>query len=165
MATRIKTSLDLGPFYAYLRGVKRRSINFRPVFKAAMRELAKAHAKNFDSKGALVGGWAPNDTDYATWKLSEYGRGGVLVRTGALKNSLTRISNSRGAVRDIGLTSAEFGTAIEYAGYHQHGTDDFRARKIVFAPQTFAKDLGRDALDYLAYGAGPNGLIKRAKDV
>lgn len=156
--TRVRSDVDLRPFYRYVRGVRRRSNDFSGVFRAAMKDLEKAHAKNFDSGGALVGGWKPA---YSSWKLEEYGAGGTLVRTGALKSSLT-VSNSRGAVRDIGKKQAEFGTKLNYAHFHQTGTEDMAARKIVFAPRSFAEGLGKDALQHVAYGDNPVGAFRRA---
>lgn len=156
--TRVRSDVDLRPFYRYIRGVRLRSRDFRGVFKAAMKDLEKAHAQNFASQGGLVGGWKPA---YSDWKLEDYGAGGTLVRTGALRNSLT-VSNARGAVRDIGLKQAEFGTSLNYAHFHQTGTEDMAARKIVFVPRSFAEGLGRDALDHVAYGDNPVGAFRRA---
>ncbi len=164
MATRIKYDLDLSPFYRYIRQVLRRSQNFSGVFRAAMKDLERAHARNFDSKGALVGGWQPEDSEYAGWKLGEYGAGGVLVRTGTLKRSLS-FSNARGAVRDIGRRQAEFGTSVSYAHFHQSGTEDMNSRKIVFVPNRFVEGLADDALKYLAYGESPLGAMKRAANI
>jgi phage gpG-like protein len=161
----VKYSLDLGPFYKYLRQVLRRSENFSSVLREAMRELAKEHAKNFDSQGALVGGWQPNDTRYAGWKLEEYGRGGILVRTGTLKRSLTSVTNTRGAVRDIGRKSAEFGTSVNYAHFHQTGTRKMASREIVFTPRQFSEGLAHDAVEYLAYGRDPKGAMTRARNI
>ena len=162
---RVKSTIDISPFIRYLMRVQRRAEDFSGVFKAAMRDLSREHAKNFDTQGALVGGWSPNDTGYASWKLEEYGRAGVLVRTGALKDSLTSISNSRGAIRDIGKKQAEFGTSVNYAHFHQTGTEDMASRQIVFTPNRFAEGLGQDALKYLAYGDSPMGAMKRASNI
>ena len=156
--TRVRSDVDLKPFYRYIRGVKRRSRDFSGVFRSAMKDLEKAHAQNFDSGGALVGGWQPA---YSSWKLEEYGAGGTLVRTGALRSSLT-VSNSRGAIRDIGRRQAEFGTSLNYAHFHQTGTEDMASRKIVFTPRSFAEGLGRDAVNHLAYGDNPVGAFRRA---
>lgn len=157
--TRVKSSVDMSPFLKYMRQVARRSTNFSGVFRASMKDLEKAHARNFDSQGGLVGGWKP--TEYSSWKLENYGRGGILVRTGALKSSLT-MSNSRGAVNDIGRKQAEFGTNVSYAHFHQTGTENMAARKIVFVPSRFAEGFADDAVKYVAYGNNPAGALKRA---
>ena len=157
MATRVRSKVDLRPFYRYIRGVRLRSMNFSGLFRAVMRDLEREHAKNFDSQGALVGGWKPV---YSGWNLDEYGAGGVLVRSGTLKRSLT-VSNARGAVRDIGRLQAEFGTKVNYAHFHQTGTEDMVSRKIVFAPRSFAEGLGSDALSYLAGDQTIGGLKRR----
>lgn len=157
-----KVDVDYRPFYKYIRQVRRRSENFAGVFRAAMRDLEREHADNFRSSGK--GRWEPLDTGYADWKTKEYGGGGILVRTGDLKRSLS-MSNARGAIRNIGRKRAEFGTSVNYAHFHQTGTEDMPQRTVLFTPNRFAEGLAKDAIDYLAYGRDAQGAMKRAANI
>lgn len=125
-----------------LEAMELRATNFRPVFWWAREELARANARNFASNGLPVGGWAPRDAsiDYA-WA--------PLVRTGRLSESLTTLA---GPPNDIGRNSATFGTNVEYARFHQSGTRHMPARRIVFEPVGFAREVGSRAADWIVDG-------------
>lgn len=132
--------------------MSRRSRDFSPVFRWAMQELQKAHQDNFNTNGGASGSpWKPLDPQYSSWKISNYGSKGVLVRTGALENSLT-MNSGRGAVRDIGRTSAEFGTSLPYAKFHQVGTTTMAQRKVVFLPVTMAQRTANVVAEYIVHG-------------
>jgi phage gpG-like protein len=129
-----------------------RSKNFAPVFRWALRELENAHAKNFAAQGAFASNrWKPLDTKYAAWKLANYGAGGILVRSGDFKSSLTDW-NSRGAVREIGRVGATFGTSLPIAGFHQYGTHKMAKRPAVFTPRTFSYLTAQAVAEHVVYG-------------
>jgi len=116
-----------------------RSNDFKPVFRWVFLELSEAHSRQFASQGAAGGfPWKPLDPQYASWKLENYGANGILVRSGALRDSLTNLNSTRGAVRDIDAKKATFGTEVEYAHYHWTGTRKMPSRKPLFVPRTFA---------------------------
>jgi phage gpG-like protein len=54
----------------------------------------------------------------------------ALVATGALRDSLTS-SSAPGAVRSISREAFRFGTSVDYARYHQHGTRHMPKRRIL----------------------------------
>ena len=156
---RYKSSVDYSPFYKYIRQVLRRSTDWSGVFRAAMRDLEESHSKHFGTNGG--GTWKPV---YSSWKTEEYGAGGILVRTGTLKRSLT-LRNARGAIRDIGAQRATFGTSVSYAHFHQTGTENMAKREVLFTPNRFSEGLAKDAVEYLAYGNNPLGAMKRAVNI
>lgn len=72
-----------------------------------------------------------------------------MVRTGNLFRSLT---NMKGTPSYIARDVAEFGTAVEYAKFHQRGTFRMPKRQIVFEPPLFARNLAARSADYVANG-------------
>jgi phage gpG-like protein len=131
----------------------RRSKDFRPVFRWVMQELQKAHRTNFATQGASSGfPWSPLDPQYSSWKTENYGAKGILVRDGTLKHSLT-VDSGRGAVRDMGLRTAEFGTQLPYAKFHQTGTPNMAQRKPVFVPPLMAFQTATVVGEHIMYGS------------
>jgi phage gpG-like protein len=124
-----------------LQGMELRSKSFRPLFEYARLELQRANAENF-SLGGLPSG--------KRWKPEEEPDPAPLMReSGNLFRSLTLLF---GRPNRVGDTSAEFGTNVEYAKFHQYGTRKMASRKIVFEPRGFARDLGEKAAKYVADG-------------
>lgn len=84
--------------------------------------------ENFVLEGAGTGGrWAPLSPAYAVWKARHFPGTGILVRSGALKASLTS-AQAPGAVFRAGPTSLEIGTSVPYAMAHQRGGARLRRR-------------------------------------
>ena len=133
--------------------ILRRSRDFKAVFRWMFQELQEAHRENFRTQGAASGfPWKPLEPQYASWKIENYGANGVLVRSGDLERSLT-MNSGRGAVRDIGARTAEFGTKLPYAKFHQSGTSNMAQRKPLFLPRLMA-DRTADAVgEYLVHGS------------
>lgn len=129
--------MDLGTSVENLTAMSARSHDFAPVFEKARQRLRAANAENFGSGGMPVGGWAPRST-IAPWPL--------LVRTAKLSGDLISLT---GPANHIGPNEAEFGTDVEYAHFHQHGTTKMAARKIVYEPRGFAEAVGDDAMNHI----------------
>lgn len=151
MDIRLKVDVDISTAMSQLNGMSARSANFKPVFRVARGELEQANRENFATGGLPVGGWAPQDVNDGT-NVRGYGWP-ILRRTGRLFSSLT---NLRGAPNDMGRNSAVFGTNVEYAKFHQQGTDDMPRRLVVFEPSMFAERLGFIAAEYVADGMLPD---------
>lgn len=127
-----------------------RADNFKSVFRWAQRELERANRANFASQGAASGKpWMPLDNEYARWKLANHGALPILVVSGTLKDSLTRL---RGAPNEIDKKSAVFGTNVPYAKFHQSGTSKMPQRKVVFVPPLFAASLAQKVGRHIVYG-------------
>jgi phage gpG-like protein len=164
MAVRVRiTDVEMSALRRRFAAMTRRSTNFSSMFRWALRQLQDAESKNFASQGHLSGGgWKPLDNEYAAWKLANYGAGGILVREGNLRSSLTNW-NARGAIRDVGATSATFGTSLPYAKYHEGGTFKMPARQINFVPRTFADRLARAAGEHVVYGGEVGNIYTHLK--
>lgn len=145
MAFRVEIDVDLGDVMEELAAMKARSSEFFPVFEKARLRLIEANAENFTSSGLPVGGWAPRTREYA-WP--------ILRRTNDLMGSLTTL---RGAPNEIRATSAQFGTNVKYAKFHQSGTRRMAKRQIVYEPVGFARAVGTDAVNHIM---GHRGLFR-----
>ena len=146
-----------------IRDIKDRASSYRRIFEIARLNLEALNATHFATSGAAPSGkatpgsgsagpWAP----YGSW-TARAGQPVTMNRSGRLMESLT---NLRGAPNDIGRSSATFGTNVEYAGYHQYGTDKMPKRPVVFEPTGFAEELGEMTGFYLTGDASIVGLRK-----
>ncbi len=120
----------------YLQEMKIRMDDHRVPFAGAREILSAANAENFASNGLPTGGWAPLDAEYAAWKSVNFPGATPLVQDGQLFRSLVALS---GGVNFIGKTTAEFGTNVKYAKFHQYGTSKMPKREIVFEPAGFSQ--------------------------
>jgi phage gpG-like protein len=120
MIKKVKVKVKPYSTLKHLTAMKRRgAAGFNNVFQWTQKKLQADMRNRF--KTNAYGTWKPLEPRTVAWKTSEgYGRKGVLVRTGALRDSLTK-DNSRGAVRRSGRFRMQFGTDIEYARNHQFG--------------------------------------------
>lgn len=135
--------VDATEVYVLFGQMKVRMSNFSVLFMKARFELATAFALNANSGGSLVGGWPPEKP--GTWS-SATGMPAILHRTGALEASLASL---QGAPNQVLTHRATFGTNVRYAKFHQHGTSEMPARKIVFEPPGFTKKFAADVADYV----------------
>lgn len=149
MTVEVRVRVFADSAIKYLRGMEKRAKDFRPVLRWAKRELEKANEKNFSASGLPVGGWAPLDARYAQWKSTNFPGRPIMEASGRLRDSLTRLD---GPVNKIRLMSAEFGTDVEYAKFHQYGTTRMAKRQIVYEPRGFARTLAEHTGEYLVYG-------------
>lgn len=143
MRVRVEIECDNRDALRRLSMMDLRASGFEPVFRYAKTRLQLANAENFATGGLPVGGWEPRRQP-KPWPL--------MNRTGRLMQSLTSLF---GEPNDIRAKSATFGTKVEYAKFHQYGTSRMPARKIVFEPRDFARDLASKAASYVAHGVAP----------
>ena len=94
-------------------------------FGDEFRELLK---DRFEAEG--FGDWPPLSIAYALEKLRRYGPKTILRATDKLFRSLT-IKGAEGNITRIFPLTAEFGTSIFYAVFHQKGTTRMPAREIM----------------------------------
>ncbi len=137
---RIDVDVDLHDTVHNLNGMLVRSANFTSVLEYARGELEAANIENFTTGGLPVGGWNPRQDAYA-WP--------ILIKSGTLMRSL---GNLRGPPNVIRPHSAEFGTDVDYAKFHNRGTKNMAARQIVFEPPMFAKKVGNKAAKHIVEG-------------
>lgn len=118
-----------------------RSDQLQLVFEKARAELAAANAANFAANGLPSGGaWAPLDPQYGVWKSIRFPGRPTMVRSGRLFESLTTLTDS---ANKINGSTAQFGTTVEYARFHQRGTFKMPKRTILFEPPGFARRMGK----------------------
>ncbi len=146
---RIKIKVDARAAIARMKAMERRSKDFRSVFRWAKKELERANAANFTQNGLPVGGWRPLDPQYASWKARRFPGAPTLVASGKLFRELRSLDGPANSIR---LTSATFGTDLEYAKFHQYGTSKMPKRKIIYEPNLFAERLAILAADYVSDG-------------
>lgn len=149
MSVSIRVTVRASRAIRYLRDMERRAKDFKPVFRWAKRELQKANRDNFTKNGLPVGGWAPLNSEYSAWKQTEFPGRPIMQATGRLRDSLTRLD---GPANQIRLTTAQFGTDVEYARFHQYGTTRMPKRQIVFEPMGFARTLAEHTGKHIVYG-------------
>jgi phage gpG-like protein len=126
-----------------------RAQNFAPIFPKAKAEIALSTAANFTSNGLLVGGWAPLDAQYGSWKATRFPGAPPMVRTGRLFASLTAQNMASVSIAPKSFT---IGTNVEYAKFHQYGTSKMAKRKILFVPAEFSKKFANDAASWVNTG-------------
>jgi phage gpG-like protein len=155
MADRVEIKVDeisLEKTLANLEKIKIRAEHPREIFERARVMLGTAFADNFAQAGLPSGGWAPLDARYAAWKSVHYPGAPMLVQDGQLLSDLTTLRNTASRILD---TEAEFGTAIEYAKFHQYGTSKMAKRKVIFEPPLFAEALAQQLSEYVTDGTIP----------
>lgn len=131
MTLEITTEFDYGELEDDLDDIENKAENFAPVFERIREDLQEHWAGNFTQNGLPVGGWAPLDAGYASWKAVHFPGATPMIQTGQLFKSLSEL---RGAPNDIGKRTARFGTNIEIAKFHQMGTTKMPKRQLVYEP-------------------------------
>lgn len=123
-----------------------------PVFEAEER-------RQFDAQGGGPRGeWAPLTDAYARRKELLYPGNPILVASGALKAALTE-SSSPLATRAYSGQQFEFGTSgLEYASYHQVGTERMVARPPFDFSDDFERDVTEAALEAAREAMASSGL-------
>ncbi|MGL3805849.1 phage virion morphogenesis protein [Paeniglutamicibacter sp. R2-26] len=103
-----------------------------PVFEAMADHVATMNQRQFDAQGSYYGGaWSPLSPKYAAWKAAKRPGRPILVFDGLLRESLTQRPFG---VDEITSKSMTVGTGIDYARYHQDGTDTMPARELLGRP-------------------------------
>lgn len=91
--------------------------DFRPAFEKMAEDFWKNEQERFDNEGP---GWKPLSPKYALWK-AKHAPGPIMVRTGALKASLTS-GFAADSVFEVNPNSMTLGTDSDHAMYHQTGS-------------------------------------------
>jgi phage gpG-like protein len=86
--------------------------------------------KNFAAQGRFVGGWRALKPEYAAWKLRHYGPKPILVRTGAMRESLR--TGGRGNILRAFKAYGIFGSTVRYLVFHQRGTRQMPQRRVLW---------------------------------
>ena len=93
--------------------------DLKPAWRQIVDNFHELERQQFDTEGSRVKAWKPLTQKYTEWKQKNYPGRKILVRTGALKNSLTmRTSDS---IIKMHSNSLKIGTRTKYAIYHEKG--------------------------------------------
>lgn len=111
--------MNWGPIQKKMRQLTAHLEDIRPLALALDPFVYQHFREWFDSQGE--GTWEPLSNEYAAWKAANYPGAPILVASGDLRRSLVD-QGSKGNVRRIERDSAEWGTDIFYAKFHQMGT-------------------------------------------
>lgn len=129
-------SFDSGgaePFALLLRRWDHNIRDARPAFEAMAQYQLTVNARQFNAKGtAETGKWAPLSPLYGRWKARVRPGRPLLVFGGDLKQTMTLPGKGIYIVRPTSMT---VGTALPYAKYHQNGTPNMPARKLIGTPR------------------------------
>jgi phage gpG-like protein len=108
-------------------------VNFKHhVFPRLITAFEAAGRQQFNEEGAgpATGHFAPLSLSYAKWKNEHHPGEKILELSGALREAMTN-SNSFFAERSATDSALSFGSRnVEYASYHQSGTDVMPARSV-----------------------------------
>lgn len=143
-----------------LEGIDARAVDASPAFNAMGDSLRLAEVKQFNSEGAYGAGgqagyasgskWAPLSPAYEAWKSQHYPGKGILVRTGALRNSLTKRPFG---IDEVHPTHVQFGSGLPYGIFHQKGTSKMPARPVISLPETLRREWVKILQRWLVTGA------------
>ena len=142
--------------YDLMDDMQERAKNLKPVFNWAKRKLELANAENFAQAGLPSGGWKPLSPRYGAWKSRNFPGAPILFRSGKLFRSVTSFAAADTTIND---TSASFSTSVEFAKFHQYGTSRMPARKVIFEPPRFARELGEEVAQYVVGGEKGIGAL------
>jgi len=130
-----------------LKNIKKRMKDLRPVWPRANESLKVYMIENFTAQGLPSGGWSPLDVKYGAWKIKNYPGAPILVKSGGLFAKILQ-----GPDLDGKATSARFSFAGEIAKFHQYGTTKMPARKIIFSPEVWEKEVAGMIEEYVIDG-------------
>ncbi len=131
--------------------------DFMPWFTGLEAALERAEARQFDSEGSagpVAGAWAPLSELYAERKLRRWGPKPILQASGTMMRALT--TGGGNALRVNTGKEFAFGTqGVEYASYHQLGTDKMVARPPMDLDDQFKADFNSEARDFVRAALKP----------
>lgn len=153
---RVKINVKSDEAQDRLEGMLDRTKDFGPVLRHAGEKLERAYSENFTTLGAmsakamLRGAWPPLDPQYAAWKAQRLPGAPPMVVSGKLFRSVSNLT--RGPVNFVSDHEAEFGVVGSVPKFHQYGTENMPARKIIFVPRDFDRDMSRVIGRYIKHG-------------
>lgn len=154
---RIKVEIDTDEADDRLDNMMDRMKDFGPVLRHGGEKLERAYSENFttmglmSAKAMLKGAWPPLDPQYAAWKAMRYPGAPPMVQTGELFRSVANLT--KGPINYISDHEATFGVVGKIPKFHQYGTENMPARKIIFVPRDFDRDMGKAVLRYVIHGS------------
>lgn len=141
-----------------LQNMKDRMDNMGPVFSWAKRKLERAYSNNFSVMGAesaramLKGAWPPLDPQYAAWKAAN--RPGLPMMIGPTASLFRSVSDLTVAPSNtVADNEVTYFVDNPIAKFHQFGTENMPARRLVFTPRDFDNEFGKKVVQYVRHGS------------
>ena len=117
MHLQIKTSYENGEIEDFIKEAKKRTGDYRPVFKKIREDLEQIWANNFMVGGLESGAkWDALDPEYSSWKIKN-DPNPMMMRSG--KTLFRSLRSLGGKPNTIRKNYAVFGTDVPYAKFHQ----------------------------------------------
>lgn len=136
-------------FSSWLQNLQHVPDDWRGAWDAMAEDFWAHNQQTFDLAGP---GWKPLTEDYAKWKARKYPGAPILVRTGALRDSLVS-GFAPHSVFEVFPTEMRIGTDVSYAMYHQTGSikvhDHPPKRSPVTIPDTLQTQWNRRLVNWL----------------
>lgn len=147
MRLQVRMEYENGEIEDFVKEAKRRTQDYRPVFKKIREDLEEIWSNNFLVNGLESGAkWDALDPEYAAWKAKN-DPNPMMMRSG--KTLFRSLRNLKGKPNTIRKNYAVFGTDVPYAKFHQMGTSKMPRRQIVFDPRGANDKWGKWAVDYI----------------
>ncbi len=128
-----------------------RVVNAAPAFVAIVEDIKEALGQQFDSEGRHAsGGWAPLADETLARKAAEGLDQRILHATQDLMMSLT--GETEDTMVKIGPELMEFGTDLDYAGFHQTGTVNMPQRRPIEFTEVDKVEFMRKLQRYMVEG-------------
>ncbi len=129
----------------------------RPAWPGVLQILRLASAERFRTAGAHGGQrWVPLSPRYAAYKARRWPGRGILVRTGALQDSLTQETGQ--SIVQMHPLELRYGTKVPYAVFHQRGGRRLPRREVIHLAESDKLDVMREVQRYLVKRAKSAGL-------
>lgn len=131
-----------------LAGITGKLGDFEPLGKALEPVVYGGLRAHFDSEGG--GNWDPLSPRYAAWKQRHFPGRRIMVRTGALRDSLDG-PDARFSVRRVDRHGGEWGTKAPGAKAHDRGAPSrgLPKRRLILIDNTFRRDLLATMRDFV----------------
>ena len=124
--------------------------DFTPAWEAMAEDFLSAEKAQFASSGATgSGGWSPLSPRYAAWKARRFPGQPILVRTGRLRDTLTKRPFG---VERIDPKQMAIGSDVSYGLFHQQGTDRMPRRRPVELAEAMRRQMIKRAQEH-AFGS------------
>ena len=142
--------VDFDPLYKTLRGLRERAEDVSPAWEKWGDAIVEEEKQQFTLLGARFGSaWAALSPKYARWKALHHPGKPIMRLTDALHDSLTQRPMG---VERINSHSAEFGTDVPYAHWHQDGTSKMPRRAVMAETPILAAHAKRLITQHIVHG-------------
>lgn len=148
MADLITTKIDSGQLETLAERLEQKSTNIKDLHEQVAQVVRADIKEQFDTEGR--GAWAKlvKGTIATKQRLGVLGRG-VLVRTGALRDSFTK-EGAPGSINEVRDGELRLGSSLPYALKHQLGMGNNPLRPIIVETPQLVEKIVNAGEEYLS---------------